>query len=64
MNIARCPCLKLPEFADEAENNFVGARVGIMDQFVSCLGKAGHALLLDCRSLEYKMVPFPEWRVW
>jgi galactokinase len=39
---------------------FIGARVGIMDQFISCLGKAGHALLLDCRSLEFKLVPIPE----
>ncbi len=43
-----------------AENVFIGARVGIMDQFVSCLGKAGHALLLDCRSLEFKLIPIPE----
>jgi galactokinase len=43
----------------QAENSFVGARVGIMDQFISCLGKAGHALLLDCRSLEFQFVPIP-----
>jgi galactokinase len=54
--------LPLPEVAQlcrQAENSFVGARVGIMDQFVSCLGKAGHALLLDCRSLEFQFVPVP-----
>ena len=54
--------LPLPEIAKlcrQAENNFVGARVGIMDQFVSCMGKAGHAILLDCRSLEPKFVPIP-----
>lgn len=54
--------LPLPEVAKlcrKAENEFVGARVGIMDQFVSCMGKAGHAFLLDCRSLEYKFVPIP-----
>ncbi|MDP9054013.1 MAG: galactokinase [Acidobacteriota bacterium] len=34
-----------------AENEFVGARTGIMDQFVACHGREGHALLLDCRSL-------------
>jgi galactokinase len=54
--------LPLPEIARlcrQAENNFVGARVGIMDQFVSCMGKAGHAILLDCRSLEPKFVPIP-----
>ena len=55
--------LSLPEVAklcQRAENVFIGARVGIMDQFVSCLGRAGHALLLDCRSLEYKLIPIPE----
>jgi len=54
--------LALPEVAKlcrQAENEFVGARVGIMDQFVSCMGKAGHALLLDCRSLEFKLAPIP-----
>jgi galactokinase len=54
--------LPLPEVAQlcrQAENSFVGARVGIMDQFVSCLGKARHALLLDCRSLEFQFVPIP-----
>lgn len=42
-----------------AENEFVGMRCGIMDQFISSLGKVGHALLIDCRSLEYKAVPLP-----
>jgi galactokinase len=54
--------LPLPEIARlcrKAENEFVGARVGIMDQFVSCMGKAGHAILLDCRSLEPRFVPIP-----
>jgi len=54
--------LPLPEIAKlcrQAENNFVGARVGIMDQFVSCMGKAGHAILLDCRSLEPQFVTIP-----
>src|SRR5882724_3105619 len=55
--------LSLPEVAklcQKTENVFIGARVGIMDQFVSCLGKAVHALLLDCRSLEFKLIPVPE----
>jgi galactokinase len=43
-----------------AENEFVGARVGIMDQFISCNGKAGHALMLDCRSLEYRLLPISD----
>lgn len=42
-----------------AENAFVGNRCGIMDQFVAVLGRAGHALFLDCRTLEYRHVPLP-----
>lgn len=42
-----------------AENEFVGARVGIMDQFVSAHGLRDHALMLDCRSLEFKQLPIP-----
>jgi galactokinase len=52
--------LSMPEVAklcQRAENVFIGARVGIMDQFISCLGKKGHALLLDCRSLEFRYIP-------
>ena len=43
--------------AQQAENQFIGVQTGIMDQFISRLGVAGHALLLDCRSLEYEPVP-------
>ncbi len=43
-----------------AENEFVGARCGIMDQFVASHGKRGHALLLDCRSLDYRQLPLPD----
>jgi galactokinase len=49
----------IAKLCQRAENEFVGARVGIMDQFVSCMGQADHALLLDCRSLEYKVLPLP-----
>lgn len=48
------------KFAQAAERNFVGVNCGIMDQFISSLGKAGHALLIDCRSLAYELVPLPE----
>jgi len=44
----------------KAENEFVGARVGIMDQFVSLFGQAQKALMLDCRSLEYELLPLPD----
>lgn len=43
--------------AQEAEHEFVGIRSGIMDQFASAFGKAGHALLIDCRSLETEQIP-------
>jgi galactokinase len=40
-----------------AENQFVGVNCGIMDQFISVMGQRDHALFLDCRSLEFKLVP-------
>ena len=43
-----------------AENNFVGGSCGIMDQFVITNGRTGHALLLDCRSLDYELLKMPE----
>ncbi|MGI6368152.1 MAG: galactokinase [Anaerolineae bacterium] len=44
----------------KAENDFVGMNCGIMDQFIVSLGSRGHALLIDCRSLDYQAVPVPE----
>ena len=43
-----------------AEQRASGVMVGIMDQFASALGRAGHALLLDCGNLRYRHVPFPD----
>jgi galactokinase len=51
---------ELAKLCRQAENEFVGARVGIMDQFVSCYGQAKKALLLDCRSLEFELLPLSE----
>ena len=51
---------QLARAAQKAENEFVGVNCGIMDQFISTLGEEGHALLIDCRSLDYQRVPFPE----
>jgi galactokinase len=48
----------LAAIARRAENEFVGVPSGIMDQSASLLCQAGHALLLDCRSLETAQVPF------
>lgn len=42
-----------------AESRWVGVNCGIMDQMISAAGKAGHALLIDCRSLETDLVPLP-----
>jgi len=50
----------LARLCQRAENEFVGARCGIMDQFVSVHGLRDHALLLDCRSLEYSHQPLPD----
>jgi len=45
--------------AQEAENRFVGCECGIMDQLISARGIAGHAALIDCRSLDVSAVPLP-----
>ena len=42
-----------------AEQRATGVQVGVMDQFTAALGRRGHALLLDCTTLEYQEVPFP-----
>jgi len=52
--------LELARLCQRAETDFVGMHCGIMDQFISCLGRAGNALMLDCRSLEYRLLPLPE----
>jgi len=52
--------LRLALIGRQAENEFVGLRSGIMDQFISALGKRDHALLIDCRSLEHRLVPLPQ----
>ena len=52
--------LKLAKICQKAENEFVGARTGLMDQFIACFGKADHAVMLDCRSLESRALPVPD----
>ena len=49
----------LAKLCQRAENNFVGTRCGIMDQFISCCGQGRRALMLDCRSLDYRLLPLP-----
>jgi len=47
----------LVKLSRKAENQFVGVPCGIMDQFISALGRENHALFLDCRDLSYRHVP-------
>ena len=49
----------LVKAAQRAENEYVGVNCGIMDQFASGMGKAGHAILLDTRTLDWQPVPIP-----
>jgi len=51
---------KLATVGQAAENQFVGVNCGIMDQFVSANGRAGHALFLDCRDLSFDLVPLAD----
>src|ERR1041384_175209 len=51
---------ELARLCRQAENEFDGAHVGIMDQFISLFGEAQKALLLDCRSLEFRLLPLPD----
>ena len=45
--------------AQRGENRYVGVNCGIMDQFASAAGRAGHALLIDCRINQFKAAPMP-----
>ncbi len=49
--------IEIAKVCQRAENDYVGMRCGIMDQYVSACGLAGNALLIDCRSLESRNVP-------
>jgi galactokinase len=51
--------LALARLCQRAENEFVGANCGIMDQFISINGSKDNALLLDCRDLSFKLAPIP-----
>lgn len=51
------PLMKMVQLAQLAEHEFAGVKCGIMDQFASAFGKAGYAVRLDCRSLDYAYVP-------
>ncbi len=51
---------KMALIGQRAENDWVGVNCGIMDQMISAGGENGHALLIDCRSLDTSAMPLPE----
>jgi galactokinase len=51
---------ELAKLCQRAENEFVKMRCGIMDQFISCFGQAETALMLDCRFLDFRLLPLPK----
>lgn len=53
------PPLDLARACQRAENQYVGVNSGLMDQFASACGRAGHLLRLDCRTLEWQTAPLP-----
>jgi len=54
------PRLELAKLCQKAENDYVGVKSGLMDQFACALGVAGHALALDTRSLAWHTLPLPQ----
>lgn len=57
--LARLSGPEIARAAQRAENEYVGVNCGIMDQFISVLGRENHALLIDCRTLTYELIPMP-----
>jgi len=49
----------IPQMCQRAEHLYPETKCGIMDQFISCHGRAGRALMLDCRSLDFLLLPVP-----
>jgi galactokinase len=54
------PRLELAKLCQKAENDYVGVKSGLMDQFACAFGVAGHALALDTRSLAWHTLPLPK----
>jgi galactokinase len=59
VSAAHLGAMELVKLCQRAEHEYAGTRCGIMDQFISMFGKADHALMLDCRSLQYSLLPLP-----
>jgi len=60
LNLLEIKPVEMALLCRRAENNFVGVACGIMDQYVSCLGQKNYALLIDCRSNDYELIPFKD----
>ncbi|HET9847399.1 MAG TPA: galactokinase [Candidatus Dormibacteraeota bacterium] len=59
---AKMSPIDIARLCQAAENEYVGAQTGIMDQLTALKARAGNAMLLDCRSLESESVPLPDAR--
>lgn len=57
--------MELAVIGQKTEHNFAGVKCGIMDQFASLHGKKGHAIKLDCRSMDFEYIPFdfPDYKI-
>jgi len=53
------PPLEMVRLCQRAEHEYAGTRCGMMDQFTAAFARLQHALMLDCRSFEYKLLPIP-----
>jgi len=51
---------EIARVCQKAEHEYAGTLCGIMDQFISCFGRQQHALMLDCRSLSYQLLPLDD----
>lgn len=56
-NLLKVPSLDIVKIGQWAEHNYVGVQCGIMDQFACVMGKEGHVIVLDCRSLSHRYAP-------
>lgn len=50
--------MDMAKIGQATEHHYVGVKCGIMDQFASCHGKAGHLMKLDCKTLDFEYIPF------
>ena len=58
LNAIELEMLDLVKLSQRAENEFIGLNCGIMDMFAVGMGKKDNAIFLNCKTLEYKRVPF------